>query len=162
METGADNYEVALGTITPTLANDDLAAMNSVLTSLRFITTRLRESETLPELPPVGTESGEVPPGGNGDGGGDEAGLDAAPTVTDVPHATQEGQTLTCTMGNWSGAPDSYTYQWTVGGNPSTANDQPTYNVQAADVGQTASCVVTATNQHGTGTAPPSNEVTIA
>lgn len=149
LDAGAATYETALATITPTLAADDLAALNSVHTSLLYIVNHMRADDVLPELPPE-------------DGSGDEVGLDAPPEHRDVPQVSQVGSTLECTMGNWSGAPDSYTYAWTVGSNAYPAGPDANYAVQAADVGQTASCVVTATNEHGTGTAPASNSVTVA
>jgi hypothetical protein len=90
---------------------------------------------------------------------------EAAPLVPpvnrDVPYIAQEGANLTCTMGNWDGAPDSYAYQWRLDGadvGDGTAN----YTTVAGDVGKTAVCVVSATNAAGTTAAPPSNQVLIA
>src|SRR4249920_458403 len=34
------------------------------------------------------------------------------PTNRDVPYASQSGQVLHCTMGNWDGEPVSYAYAW--------------------------------------------------
>jgi hypothetical protein len=71
------------------------------------------------------------------------------------------GDTLTCTKGNWVGAPTSYTYQWKSGGTNAGANSD-TYVVVAGDSGKTIVCVVTATNASGSTAAPPSNGVHIA
>ena len=99
----------------------------------------------------------ETPPGG-GNGGGDGA---TAPTNTAVPAVTQSGTTLTCTQGEWTGEPTSYSYAWQVAGN-AAGTDAATYDVQAGDVGQTATCTVTATNAAGSATAPPSVGVVVA
>jgi hypothetical protein len=96
------------------------------------------------------------PPGSNGTGG-----ASGAPVNRDVPHVSQSGDTLNCTMGNWEGEPTSYGYQWRLDGSLA-GTDAATYTAQASDVGKTATCVVTATNAHGSTAAPPSNEVTIA
>jgi uncharacterized membrane protein len=79
--------------------------------------------------------------------------------VVDVPYVAGGGaigETLTCTMGNWEGAPTSYAYEWSTGG---TGNS---YVVAESDAGSTITCVVTATNGAGSTVAPPSNPVVIA
>jgi hypothetical protein len=83
------------------------------------------------------------------------------PVLIDIPYAAQEGDALTCTMGNWSGEPVSYDYQWVSGGT-TRVGAGATYAVAPADVGQSLTCVVTATNRHGSTTAPPSNVVVVA
>jgi hypothetical protein len=85
----------------------------------------------------------------------------AVPTNVDVPAVTQNGTTLNCTMGNWTGEPTSYAYQWKIDGT-NRGTDSPDYTVQDADVGNTATCVVTATNAAGSGTAPPSVGLVVA
>jgi hypothetical protein len=85
----------------------------------------------------------------------------AAPTNVDVPAVTQNGTTLNCTMGNWTGEPTAYAYQWQIDGT-NVGTDSPNYTVRDADVGNTATCVVTATNAAGSGTAPPSNGLVIS
>jgi hypothetical protein len=85
---------------------------------------------------------------------------DAVPSVVDVPYVSQTGDTLNSTMGNWTGEPTAYTYTWHIDGTPSGA-DSAVYTVDAAEVGKTATCVVTAANALGSTTAPPSNEVVI-
>ena len=102
------------------------------------------------EVPP------DAPPLGNGNGGTAQA-----PTNTAVPHVQQQGATLTCTMGEWTGEPTSYAYAWQVNG-MGVGTDAATYDVQAADVGQTATCTVTATNAAGSAAAPPSVGVVVA
>ena len=106
-----------------------------------------------PDLPDT-----EPPP----DGGNGEAPAPTAPPVNrDVPHATQQGAQLNCTMGNWDGEPTSYGYQWQIDG-ADVGTGSATYDVQAGDVGKNAVCVVTATNALGSTAAPPSNGVVVA
>jgi hypothetical protein len=104
-------------------------------------------------LPPP-TNGGE---GGNGEGEGEAT----APVNDDVPLVTQSGTTLNCTMGNWQGEPTSYSYAWQIDG-AAAGSDAANYEVQAGDVGKSATCTVTATNAAGSTAAPPSNSVTIA
>jgi len=83
------------------------------------------------------------------------------PVNVDVPHVSQAGAVLSCTMGNWLGAPTSYSYLWQLDG-ANAGTDAPSYSVQAGDVGKSATCTVTATNQAGAAVAPISNAVTVA
>lgn len=69
------------------------------------------------------------------------------------------GETITVSNGSWTGAPTSFTYSWrrgatTVGGN------SPSYTLQAADAGQSILCVVTASNEFGSGSAQ-SNAISV-
>lgn len=83
------------------------------------------------------------------------------PFVVDVPYVGGTGavgETLTCTMGNWTGAPGAYSYGWS----PAGAADAAEYVVQAADAGTSITCTVTATNANGSTAAPPSNAVAVA
>jgi hypothetical protein len=76
----------------------------------------------------------------------------------------QVGSELTCTMGNWEGMqaePHSYAYAWQLDGADITGGTA-TLPVVAADVGKSATCVVSATNAAGTTAAPPSNAVVVA
>jgi hypothetical protein len=108
------------------------------------------------------TDAGDLPdPPLRGQGGGGGGGGATAPVSKDVPHVSQSGETLNCTMGNWDGEPTSYGYQWKVDGTV-VGTDAATYTVQAADVGKVATCIVTATNVTGSTAAPPSADVTIA
>ena len=83
-----------------------------------------------------------------------------APANTAVPAVTQAGDTLSCTMGTWSGEPTSYGYQWRVDG-AVVGSDAATHTVTAADAGKTATCIVTATNASGSTAAPPSVDLVI-
>lgn len=70
----------------------------------------------------------------------------------------QEGQTLTCSTGTWSGSP-TYAYQWKRNGNNIGSATNSTYTLVTADVGQSIKCTVTATNFSGSANAD-SNTVT--
>ena len=94
------------------------------------------------------------PEGGNG-------GTAAAPVVRDVPFASQEGEILAVTMGNWENEPTSYEYQWRLDG-ADIPSDGATCPVTSADIGKSADCIVTATNAAGSTAAPPSNAVVVA
>ena len=82
------------------------------------------------------------------------------PVNVDVPYVEQAGDTLTCTMGNWNGEPTHYSYQWYVDGAPA-GTDSPSLQLSQADIGKTASCVVTAGNAKGIVEAPTSNGVVV-
>src|SRR4029077_12469266 len=92
-----------------------------------------------------------------GDGG---AAPTDPPANVAVPFVSQTGDTLTCTMGEWSGTPTSYAYQWQINSN-NAGTDAATYVVQAGDIGGTAVCTVTATNAIGSTAAPPSVGVVV-
>jgi hypothetical protein len=86
------------------------------------------------------------------------------PMVKDIPYVEGEaavGGTLTCTMGNWTGEPTDYAYQWKRDGTTNLGT-AASYLVVTADAGSSITCVVTASNANGSTTAPPSNAVTIA
>jgi hypothetical protein len=78
-----------------------------------------------------------------------------APAITGT---AQEGQTLTCSTGTWSGSP-SYNYQWKRNGSNIGSATNSTYTLVTADVGQSIKCTVTATNFIGSASAD-SNTVT--
>jgi hypothetical protein len=82
------------------------------------------------------------------------------PINIDVPYASQDDAVVNCTMGNWTGAPTGYAYQWKNDG-ADVGDETASYAVTAADAGHTVNCVVTATNAAGSGTAPPSNDVVV-
>ena len=84
----------------------------------------------------------------------------APPVNVDVPFVSQEGATLTCTMGNWNGEPTEYAYAWMADGVANEATGA-TYTVKSEDAGKSLACVVTATNAMGSTTAPMSNAVAI-
>ena len=83
---------------------------------------------------------------------GEDPGALAAPRNLDIPlvmGAGTVGASLTCTMGNWTGEPDGYSYQWKSDGSADVGTGGDTYLVAAGDVGHAISCVVTATNSIG-------------
>jgi hypothetical protein len=87
----------------------------------------------------------------------------APPVNVNVPMlsgAVEVGSTLTCTMGNWQGEPDSYAYQFKSDGADVSGTDN-TYVTVAGDAGKSITCVVTATNAGGSTTAPPSNAILV-
>ena len=82
----------------------------------------------------------------------------ARPVATSQPAVTgtaQAGQTLTSSVGTWSGAPTSFTYQWqrcdASGAQCAAivAASTSTYTLSPGDIGSTISLVVTATGKGG-------------
>jgi hypothetical protein len=81
---------------------------------------------------------------------------DIAPVVSGL---LTTGSTLSCTTGNWSGAPTiTYAYQWRRGGVDIGGATSSTYVLVVADMYNNIDCLVTATNAFGSGQAP-SNSV---
>src|SRR4249920_2799011 len=89
---------------------------------------------------------------------GEGAPATAPPVNVDVPHVSQDGTTLNCTMGNWECEPTSYAYQWQHDG-ADVGDGTATHDV--TDVTGDFACVVTATNAAGSTVAPVSNTVTV-
>lgn len=87
--------------------------------------------------------------------GGNLPSNSVAPVISGT---AQEGQTLTCSTGTWSGSP-TYTYQWKRNGSNIGSATNSTYTLVTADVGQSIKCTITATNFIGSATAD-SNTVT--
>ena len=84
-----------------------------------------------------------------------------SPLVTVVGGGTVTiGVTLNCTYGVWTGSPTGYTYQWMNGVTPIGGQITANYIVASGDALASISCVVTATNSAGNGTAA-SNAVSI-
>ena len=80
----------------------------------------------------------------------------AAPTITGTPTV---GQALSSTAGNWTGNPTpTYTRQWRRGSTNIAGATGTSYTLVEDDIGQTITCVVTATNSEGSDTAT-SNEL---
>jgi hypothetical protein len=94
------------------------------------------------------------------DAGGGTPPPTEAPVNVDVPHVSQAGATMSCTMGNWQGEPTSYAYQWKMDGTD-IPSDGASLPLTQADLGQSVTCVVTATNAAGSTAAPPSNAVVV-
>jgi hypothetical protein len=69
------------------------------------------------------------------------------------------GSVLTTTNGTWDNEPTSYTYQWKRNGSNILSATANTYTVVAADVSQSITCTVTATNDAGSASAT-SNTIT--
>lgn len=64
------------------------------------------------------------------------------------------GEELTCDPGTWAGTPDPvFSYQWKRNGVAIPGETESTYTNVQADVAQTISCTVTATNIRGTASA---------
>jgi hypothetical protein len=107
------------------------------------------------DLAAVGVKLPDPPADENPETGG--------PRNRDVPHVSGTpalGETLNCTMGNWDGEPTGYAYQWKRNGSLNIGTDA-TYVVAPPDAGHSLTCVVTATNAHGSTAAPPSNAIAI-
>ncbi len=85
-----------------------------------------------------------------------------APQATALPSiqgTLQAGQTLTAQVGNWTGSPASFAYQWRrcdpAGGACAAIEGagSQTYTLTPDDIGSTLSLVVTATGRGGSGSA---------
>lgn len=83
------------------------------------------------------------------------------PVNLDVPAISQTGAAINCTMGNWEGEPSSYAYRWQLN-YIDIATVTASHTVVAADVGKTACCFVTATNDVGSTEAGMSNAIVVA
>ena len=98
---------------------------------------------------------------------GGEPGQNEPPTVIDAPMIWQTGtgvgSVFECTMGNWTGDPDSRTYRWMLDGNIMAGATNPTYTL-ASDgfLGMTFTCIMTASNTVGTSEPVTSNAVVAA
>ena len=89
-----------------------------------------------------------------------EGGGASVPANTTLPAVTQAVDLLSCTMGEWTGEPTTYSYQWKVDG-AVVGTDAATHTVASADAGKAASCIVTATNAMGSTAAPPSADLVV-
>jgi hypothetical protein len=83
----------------------------------------------------------------------------AVPAV--MPMTANVGDALSCTMGEWTGEPDSYTYSWRHAGNDAEIGTGDAYTIVAGDAGTSVQCVVTATNSAGSTAASASNAVEV-
>jgi hypothetical protein len=70
----------------------------------------------------------------------------ALPTIAGI---AQVGQTLTASPGAWTNTPTTYTYQWSRAGTPIGGATSSTYVPVSADVGNTLTVSVIATNSGG-------------
>jgi len=95
----------------------------------------------------IGAMSGMLPP------------INLVPPV--VTGTRQQGQTLTCSTGTWTGSPTSFNYLWTRRGAQLQNGPSNTYVPLGTDVGYALTCVVTATNAAGSTTASAGSTGTI-
>lgn len=80
-----------------------------------------------------------------------------APAITGT---AQEGQTVSCSTGTWTGTPTiTFAYQWKRNGSNIGSATNSTYTLVTADVSQSITCQVTATNAVGSANAT-SNTIT--
>jgi hypothetical protein len=80
-----------------------------------------------------------------------------APAITGT---AQEGETVTCSTGTWTGTPTiTFAYQWKRNGSNIGSATNSTYVLVTADVAQSITCEVTATNGSGSASAT-SNTIT--
>jgi hypothetical protein len=83
-----------------------------------------------------------------------------APAITGT---AQEGQTVTCSTGTWTGTPTiTFAYQWKRNGSNIGSATNSTYLLVSADVGQSIKCTVTATNGAGSASADSNSVIPIA
>jgi hypothetical protein len=115
-----------------------------------------RQDRSVTGYPGIFTGFSGFPPGT------EETASAEPPENVDVPYVSQQGDLLNCTLGNWTGEPTSYAYQWVRDGEINIGSGATPYIVTGADVGHEVTCVVTATNAAGSTAAPPSNAVTVA
>ena len=95
---------------------------------------------------------GTSPPGGTEPPTGEEKPpAKFPPQVRDVPYLSQTGDLLMCTMGNWTGEPDTYNYQFRRDTDTLVGTGSNEYVVTSADVGRSLDCVVKASNAAGEG-----------
>ena len=88
----------------------------------------------------------------------------SAPVVQTVPVITGSaivGSSLTSSTGTWNNSPTNYTYQWFRNNVAISSATGASYTSGASDVGQTISCIVTASNNAGNVSATASNSVVI-
>jgi GH25 family lysozyme M1 (1,4-beta-N-acetylmuramidase) len=89
----------------------------------------------------------------------------SAPTVSGTPQA---GQTLSLTVGLWTGSPTAFTYQWRRCSAVATqcvaivGASSSTYTLTPDDIGATISPVVTATGRGGSTSAPAPTTAAVA
>jgi hypothetical protein len=89
----------------------------------------------------------------------------SSPANTTAPHITsdgtpQTGETVTCSDGVWTGSPTpTLSKQWKRNGVNISGAGATSYVLQVADVGQTITCVVTATNIGGSASQASDNSI---
>ncbi len=71
---------------------------------------------------------------------------ESAPEISGTPAV---GQTLSCSVGTWSGLPSEFAFAWLNDGQPISGAIGETYVVAAADAGHSLVCRVTGSNSKG-------------
>ena len=72
-----------------------------------------------------------------------------APVVKHAPYLSQSGSMLNCTMGEWTGEPQTYHYQFRRDVNTNIGTDSNEYSIAPADAGHTIDCKLEAVNVAG-------------
>ena len=72
-----------------------------------------------------------------------------APVVKHAPYLSQTGSVLNCTMGEWTGEPDTYHYQFRRDVSTNIGTDSNEYSLTPADAGSTIDCKLEAVNTAG-------------
>ena len=92
---------------------------------------------SLPSAPivPTALPTGPVPP------------VETAPPA--ISGTAQQGQTVSCSTGSWTGSPASYAYSWLRTGTSIPGATSSSYTLTSNDVNQAVSCEVVASNAAG-------------
>lgn len=86
-------------------------------------------------------------------GGGPAAPANVVPPTITTDGSPQSSETVTINPGSWSGSPSpTFTYLWKRNGTTNLGTDS-SYTLTDADIGQTITCTVTATNASGSAVA---------
>ncbi len=92
--------------------------------------------------------------------GGEAPVNEQRPVISPGAPEVQVGETLTCSEGEWSGAPTpTYTYAWLLNGSAIEGADSYSHTVIASDQGGNLTCTVTASNGVGSPTISESESV---
>ena len=81
--------------------------------------------------------------------GGAAAAAPVNSTLPSISGTPQQGNTVSCSQGSWTNSPTSYSYVWKRNGANIPGATSQNYTIVAADVGQSLTCAVTATNATG-------------
>jgi hypothetical protein len=71
------------------------------------------------------------------------------PVVKHAPYLSQTGSVLNCTMGEWTGEPQTYHYQFRRNTSTPIGTDANEYSLTSADAGHTIDCKLEAVNAAG-------------
>ena len=123
---------------------------------------------TVTALGATGSASASSPPTVAVAGAGSTVARPAATGAPAVTGTLQAGQTLTSTVGAWSGAPTGFAYQWRRCSGSGAAcvaivgAAASSYTLTPDDIGATISLVVTATGRGGSTSAPAATTAAVA